>query len=119
MSYEDFWKLSEKFVERVNSMPEAIEEMEEYDTVLQFSPTDSDKGAYLIFKNQKCELHEGEHPNPVVSYFADLETFIRILNGDVDPTKLYFAGELKIKGKLADALRFRAIADIVIPKKEE
>lgn len=119
MSWDEFWKLSEKFVERTNSMPEAIEEMEEYETILQFRPTDSDKGAYLIFKDQKCELHEGEHSDPVASYFTDLETFVKILDGQVDPTKLYFAGELQIKGKLADALRFRAIADIVIPKKEE
>lgn len=69
-----------------------------------------DAGSWnVIIKDGACSVSEGEHDDPSVTLGMNAETFVGVLNGDVDGMQAFMTGDIKASGDIMLATRLTAI----------
>ena len=74
------------------------------DLVFQFDIEDGEN-AHLIVKDGKCDLGEGNHPDPSVTLIMDQQTFENIVSGETDGMQAFMAGQLRAEGDMMLAMK--------------
>ena len=75
------------------------------DHVYQFR-VDGRGAFHLEVRDGEFEVRPGDHPRPSVTFlFADLETALGIVTGELDPMNVFMAGRIRTDGNLVLALQ--------------
>lgn len=75
------------------------------DHVYQFR-IDGREAFHLEVRDGAFEVGPGAHPRPSVTFlFADLETALGIVTGELDPMSVFMAGRIRTDGNLILALQ--------------
>lgn len=82
------------------------EKAEGVDTVVQYKFTGSDTSEwYLIVKDKTLTIEQGVHPNPNMTMTFDADAYLKIANGELDPTMAFMRGKVKVSGDMKVALK--------------
>ncbi|AXF57265.1 SCP2 sterol-binding domain-containing protein [Salicibibacter kimchii] len=98
-------KLNE-FAAKINANPEHIEDFTRCYHV-QLKP----EGHYeLMFSDGQVNVHhEPQSEGADCTLKLSEKNFIKLIEGDWDPTKAFMMGQLKVEGKLGNALKLHQI----------
>jgi putative sterol carrier protein len=105
---------NEELVEGIKKMVSKLEDpayqerFKDFDRTLQFNFTDTDN-YYLVFKDAKCEIKEGDIEEPNITITTQSEVIIDIMDGELSPTKAFMGGKLKAKGPMKDMLKMQML----------
>lgn len=105
---------NEELVEGIKKMVSKLDDpayqdrFKDFDKILQFNFTDTDN-YYLVFKNAKCEIKEGEIEEPDMIITTTSEVIIDIMDGELSPTKAFMGGKIKAKGPMNDMLKLQML----------
>ncbi len=106
--------VNEELVEGIKKMvsklddPAYAERFSDFNKILQFNFTDTNN-YYLIFKDAKCEIKEGDIEDPDITITTASEVIIDIMDGELSPTKAFMGGKLKAKGPMKDMLKMQML----------
>ncbi len=76
--------------------------------VIQLNATGDGGGQYYTtVADNKATLTEGIASNPTVTIVVAAKDWIAIIGGQLDPTRAFMAGKLKIMGDLGLMMRFQ------------
>jgi len=76
------------------------------DAVFQFDITgDQASQYYLVVKDQKCQIVEGTHASPNVTFNMATNDFIDMMTGKISGQAAFFSGKLRVSGDLMLAQR--------------
>ncbi len=106
--------VDEELVEGIKKMvsklddPAYQERFADFNKTLQFNFTDTNN-YYLVFKDAKCEIKEGEIEEPDITITTQSEVIIDIMDGELSPTKAFMGGKLKAKGPMSDMLKMQML----------
>ncbi len=93
--------------EKMNSNPEGIAGVEK---VYQFDLSGEEEGTYqIIFSNDQVEYVEGVQHEPKCTLVMSDKSFLKLVEGNLNPTVAFMSGKLKIKGELGHALKLQSI----------
>jgi len=59
----------------------------------------------VVVADGKCTAEKGEHDSPDVTISASDKNFLDFMNGDLNPNSALMTGKVKIKGKIALAMK--------------
>ncbi len=89
---EIFGRMAEAF------NPDAAEGL---DAVIQYEITGDNGGRWQVaIKDGTCEVKEGTHESPTVTLKMSDETFIGLLNKEVDNIQAFMSGQLNVSGDM-------------------
>ncbi len=89
--------------------PEIKAKFAGFDKTLQFNFPDQTFNLLMVFKNQACELKEGNVPNPDIIITAKSEVILGICAGKVKPLPAFMTGKIKAKGGMQDMLKVQLL----------
>ena len=101
-----------QLTEKANEIAEAKKLMEGWNKVIQFN-VEGEGDFYIKFENGTAAFHEGRHESPDVTLKGPEEVFYKMLTGELDQTKAFFAGKYRIEGSMGDAIKFGRIGTAV------
>ena len=107
MVNEELLEGIKKMVSKLDD-PDMAERFEGFEKVLQFDFTDTDN-YYLIFKDMKCEIKEGDTDNADITITTESQVIIDMMDGELSPTKAFMGGKLKAKGPMNDMLKLQML----------
>ncbi len=105
---------NEELIEGIKKMVIKLEDpayqdrFKDFDKTLQFNFTDTDN-YYLVFKDAKCEIMEGDIEESDMIITTNSEVIIDIMNGEMSPTKAFMGGKIKAKGPMNDMLKLQML----------
>jgi putative sterol carrier protein len=97
-----------KVKEIVDAMPERFnpEAAAGLDAVFQFDISGDEPGQwYLVVKDQKCQVMEGSHASPNVTFSMASNDFVDMMTGKLSGQAAFFSGKLRVSGDLMMAQR--------------
>ena len=94
-----------QFVERANKSDAAKGLMAGWDRVVQFI-IDGEDDFYLTIAGGQVSLTVGVHESPSVTLKGPEEVMNKMLTGELDATRAYFAKQYTIEGSMSDAMKF-------------
>ena len=97
-----------KVKEIVDAMPERFnpEAAAGLDAVFQFDISGDEPGQwYLEVKDQKCQIMEGSHASPNVTFSMASNDFVDMMTGKLSGQAAFFSGKLRVSGDLMMAQR--------------
>jgi len=97
-----------EFVRLANENAEAKGLMTGWDKIVQFMLT-GDDNFYIETKGGKASLTVGVHKSPSVTLKGPADVFGKMLTGELDQTRAYFAKQYTIEGSMSDAMKFGRI----------
>ncbi len=59
---------------------------------------------YIKISSGSVEVRRGEHPNPNITFSATVDTFVRVVSGELYGPTAVLSGKLKVEGSVIDAL---------------
>jgi putative sterol carrier protein len=101
----DGWK---QYVEMANKNAEAKSVMTGWDRVVQFIVA-GDDNFYIEIKGGVASFHLGVHKSPHVTMKGSADVMGKMVAGQLDATKAYFAKQYTIEGSMSDAMKFGRI----------
>lgn len=107
MADEELLEGIKKMVKKLDD-PANQERFRDFDRTLQFDFTDTNN-YYLIFKDAKCEIKEGEVEDPSFTIITNSDVIIDIMDGELSPTKAFMGGKIKAKGPMRDMLKMQIL----------
>lgn len=107
MADEELLEGIKKMVSKLDD-PANQERFKDFDRTLQFDFTDTNN-YYLIFKDAKCEIKEGEIEDPSFTIITNSDVIIDIMDGELSPTKAFMGGKIKAKGPMRDMLKMQIL----------
>ena len=107
MADEELVEGIKKMVSKLDD-PAYQERFADFNKILQFDFTDTNN-YYLVFKDAKCEIKEGEIEEPDITIITQSEVIIDIMDGELSPTKAFMGGKLKAKGPMKDMLKMQML----------
>ncbi|MFW9970689.1 MAG: SCP2 sterol-binding domain-containing protein [Candidatus Odinarchaeota archaeon] len=107
MANEELVEGIKKMVSKLDD-PAYAERFQNFDRTLQFNFTDTDN-YYLVFKDAKCEIHDGDVEEPDITITTTSDVIIDIMDGELSPTKAFMGGKLKAKGPMKDMLKMQML----------
>ncbi|MFX1445544.1 MAG: SCP2 sterol-binding domain-containing protein [Promethearchaeota archaeon] len=107
MTDEDLIAGIKKMVSKLDE-PAYAERFQDFDKTLQFNFTDTNN-YYLVFKDAKCEINEGDIDDPDITITTQSEVIIDIMDGELSPTKAFMGGKLKAKGPMKTMLKLQML----------
>jgi putative sterol carrier protein len=97
---------------KANEVAEAKSAMAGWNKVVQFVVA-GEGDFYIKFENGAATFHEGKHEKPDVTLKGPEEVFYKMMTGELDQTKAYFAKQYTIEGSMADAMKYGRIGTAV------
>ena len=94
-----------QFVELANKNDEAKGLMAGWDRVIQLI-VEGDDDFYLRIEGGQVSLTVGVHESPNVTLKGPEEVMFKMLTGELDATRAYFAKQYTIEGSMSDAMKF-------------
>ena len=101
----------------MTTLPEALQDMiarfnpakaKGINAVIQLNATGDGGGQYYTtVVDSKATLTVGVAPDPTVTIMVAAKDWIAIIGGQLDPTRAFMAGKLKITGDLGLMMRFQ------------
>jgi len=80
------------------------------DAVFQFDITGEGGGQWNVtVKNDACEVQEGTHASPTVTLNMSDETWLAMVNGELNGMQAFMAGKLQLTGDMMLAQRIPEI----------
>jgi putative sterol carrier protein len=80
------------------------------DAVFQFDITGEGGGQWNVaVKNGTCEVQEGTHASPTVTLTMSDETWLAMVNGELNGMQAFMGGKLKLTGDMMLAQRIPEI----------
>jgi putative sterol carrier protein len=80
------------------------------DAVFQFDITGEGGGQWNVtVKNDACEVQEGTHASPTVALTMSAETWLAMVNGELNGMQAFMAGKLQLTGDMMLAQRIPEI----------
>lgn len=107
MGNEELVEGIQKMVSKLDD-PDMAERFEGFEKKLQFNFTDTDN-YYLIFKDSKCEIKEGDIEDADITITTESQVIIDIMDRELSPTKAFMGGKLKAKGPMTDMLKLQML----------
>lgn len=107
MSDEELVEGIKKMVSKLDD-PAYQERFKGFDRILQFNFKDTNN-YYLVFKDAKCEIKDGEIDDPDITITTTSDVIIDIMDGELSPTKAFMGGKLKAKGPMKDMLKMQML----------
>ena len=101
-----------QFVDLANKSDEAKGIMSGWDRVVQFS-LEGEDNFHIKIEGGAASLVVGEHESPNVTLKGPEEVFYKLLTGELDQTRAYFAKQYTIEGSMGDAMKFGRIGTAV------
>lgn len=93
--------------EKMNQNPEGINGE---NIVYQFDLSGKEEGTFQIkIADDKVECKEGTPFEPKCTLALSDQNFLKLLNGNLNPTMAYMSGKLKVNGQLGYALKLHSI----------
>lgn len=93
--------------EKMNTNPEGINGE---NIVYQFDLSGNEEGTFQIkIENDKVQCEEGTPFVPKCTLGLSDKNFIKLVNGNLNPTMAYMTGKLKIDGQLGYAMKLQSI----------
>ncbi|GAB4570286.1 MAG: hypothetical protein Kow0077_04120 [Anaerolineae bacterium] len=82
------------------------------DTVLQLSLSGDNGGTWwLKIADGKCEVHEGEAPEPQMTLLSTADDLYAVLTGEANAMTSFMQGKIKVQGDMALALKMQTMFD--------
>ncbi len=100
------------FVELANKNAKAKGLMTGWDRVVQFI-VDGDDNFYLKIEGGQVSLNIGVHESPNVTLKGPEEVMFKMLTGELDATRAYFAKQYTIEGSMSDAMKFGRVGAVL------
>ena len=101
-----------QLVELANKNAEAKGLMAGWDRVVQFI-VDGDDDFYIKTEGGTASFTIGVHESPNVTLKGPEEVFHKMVTGELDQTRAYFAKQYTIDGSMGDAMKFGRIGTAV------
>jgi len=101
-----------EFIKLANEAAEAKQLMTGWDRVVQFI-IEGEDNFYIKTEGGKASFNLGKHESPNVTLEGPEEVFYKMLSGELDQTRAYFAKQYSIKGSMGDAMKFGRLGPIV------
>ncbi len=80
------------------------------DAVFQFDISGDQAGQWhLIVKDQVCQIVEGSHASPNVTFSMASNDFVDMMTGKVSGQAAFFSGKLRVSGDLMMAQRLESL----------
>lgn len=95
--------------QKINENPEGIKGLQ---AIYQFELSGDDGGTYQIkFDANRVEYAEGTPHDPKCTLLLSDSNFIKLVNGELNPTAAFMMGKLKVKGDIALSLKLQNILE--------
>jgi putative sterol carrier protein len=80
------------------------------DAIFQFDISGEEAGQWhLVVKEQQCQIVEGSHDGPNVTYSMASNDFIDMMTGKLSGQAAFFSGKLRVSGDLMLAQRLESL----------
>lgn len=80
------------------------------EAVYQFNLNGDESGTYqIVFQGDQGYTAEGEQTNPNCTLNMSTDDFMKMVDGELNGTKAFMSGRLKIKGNMGLALKLQDI----------
>ncbi len=113
----DIKEYMDLFVELANESEDVEYEIEGWDRILNFKLENANNFS-LVFEDGEITLGNLIE-NADVTLELDAKIAAGVFTGEIDATSAYMSGDLKIKGALPDAVKFRTIVELVREELED
>lgn len=102
--------VKESFQGLVNKVKEDPSHLGNLNVTYQFNLEGEEGGTYqLKFSDQTVEYSETEVFDPEITMEMSDKNFLKLVEGDLNPTVAYMSGKLKVKGDLTLALKLNSL----------
>ncbi|MCD8509478.1 MAG: SCP2 sterol-binding domain-containing protein [Bacillus sp. (in: Bacteria)] len=102
--------VKEKFQQLVSRVKEDPSHISDLNVTYQFNLEGEDGGTYqLKFADQTVEYAETPSFDPEITLEMSDKNFLKLVEGDLNPTVAYMGGKLKVKGELGLALKLNSV----------
>ena len=78
------------------------------DEIFQFNISDAED-YYLIIRDGKLDVHQGEHDDPSVTLATDTATLKGVMAGEINGMQAFMSGKLKASGNLMLATKLTTL----------
>jgi putative sterol carrier protein len=90
--------------------PKMKERFSKFNKTMQFSFRDAGLDYVLRFEGGEVkEMREGKAEKPEVSVDIDSDTFLGILNKEINAISAYSSGKIKVNGEMSDLLKLQKL----------
>jgi putative sterol carrier protein len=80
------------------------------DAVFQFEITGDGGGTWnVVIKDGACEVREGAHDDPSVTMAMSTETWMGIVNKELNGIQAFMSGKLKVSGDMMLAQKYQSL----------
>jgi putative sterol carrier protein len=80
------------------------------DAIFQFDISGEEAGQWhLVVKDQQCQILEGSHDGPNVTYSMASNDFVDMMTGKLSGQAAFFSGKLRVSGDLMLAQRLESL----------
>jgi len=80
------------------------------DAIFQFEITGDGGGTWnVIIKDGACEVQEGAHGDPSVTMTMSTETWMGLVNKEVNGIQAFMSGKLKVGGDMMLAQKYQSL----------
>lgn len=80
------------------------------DAVFQFNITGDGGGNWTaLIKDGTCQIQEGSHENPTVSLTMSVDTWLAMVNKEMNGMQAFMSGQLKVSGDIMLAQRIEQL----------
>ena len=105
MAETDVKELFEKIPEAFNA-----DAAQGVDAIFQFEITGDGGGTWnVVIKDGTCEVQEGAHNDPSVTMTMSTETWLGLVNKEVNGMQAFMSGKLKVTGNIMLAQKFESL----------
>lgn len=95
-----------------NRIPEAFnaDAAQGVDAIFQFEITGEGGGTWnVVIKDGACEVQEGAHDEPSVTMTMSTETWMGLVNKEVNGIQAFMSGKLKVGGDMMLAQKYQTL----------
>jgi putative sterol carrier protein len=95
--------MAETVKDVINSMPDHFNRDASVgiDAVFQFEISgDQACEYYVVVRNENCEIREGKHDGPNVTFNIGGDDFVEMMTGKISGQAAFFSGKLRVSGDL-------------------
>jgi putative sterol carrier protein len=96
----------------INMLPEAFQPDQAINLEMKvvFEITEEQQQSWtVVIKDQACQIVDGNLMNPDLHVKAKYQDVIKILTGELDPTKAVLLGKVKLLGPINIAMKFAGL----------